>query len=79
MLYEASKQIQLAILDYNSHLSRDKAKNKQGIKTHDSESRGQEEAEIIRETKIKRPLSELLTKKTAKKIYHFVITDLIHS
>ena len=38
------------------------------IKTHDSESRGQEEAAIIRETKITRPLSELFTKKTAKKI-----------
>ena len=29
------------------------------IKTHDSESRGQEEAAIIRETKNMRPLSEL--------------------
>ena len=38
------------------------------IKTHDSESRGQEEAAIIRETKIARPLSELFTRKTAKKI-----------
>ena len=38
------------------------------IKTHDSESRGQEEAAIIRETKITRPLSELFTRKTAKKI-----------
>ena len=38
------------------------------IKTHDSESRGQEEAAIIRETKIMQPLSELLTRKTAKKI-----------
>ena len=37
------------------------------IKTHDSESRGQEAA-IIRETKITRPLSELFTRKTAKKI-----------
>ena len=37
------------------------------IKTHDSESRGQEAA-IIRETKITRPLSELFTSKTAKKI-----------
>ena len=37
------------------------------IKTHDSESRGQEEAAIIRETKITRPLSELFTRKTAKK------------
>ena len=38
------------------------------IKTHDSESRGQEEAVIIRETKITWPLSELFTRKTAKKI-----------
>ena len=38
------------------------------IKTHDSESRGQEEAAIIRETKITRPLSELFTRKTTKKI-----------
>ena len=38
------------------------------IKTHDSESRGQEEAAIICETKITRPLSELFTRKTAKKI-----------
>ena len=38
------------------------------IKTHDSESRGQEEVAIIRETKITRPLSELFTRKTAKKI-----------
>ena len=38
------------------------------IKTHDSESRGQEEAAIIRETKITRPLSELFTRKTANKI-----------
>ena len=38
------------------------------IKTHDSQLRGQEEAAIIRETKITRPLSELFTRKTAKKI-----------
>ena len=38
------------------------------IKTHDSESRGEEETAIIRETKITRPLSELFTRKTAKKI-----------
>ena len=38
------------------------------IKTHDSQSRGQEEAAIIRETKITQPLSELFTRKTAKKI-----------
>ena len=37
------------------------------IKTHDSESRGQEEAAIIRETKNTRPLSELFTRKTAYK------------
>ena len=37
------------------------------IKTHDSESRGQEAA-IIHETKITRPLSDLFTMKTAKKI-----------
>ena len=38
------------------------------IKTHDSESQGQEEAAIIHETKITPPLSELFTRKTAKKI-----------
>ena len=40
------------------------------IKTHDSESPGQEEAAIIHKTKTKitRPLSELFTRKTAKKI-----------
>ena len=38
------------------------------IKTHDSELRGQEETAIICETKIIRPLSELFTRKTAKKI-----------
>ena len=38
------------------------------IKTDDSESRGQEEAAIICETIITRPLSELFTRKTAKKI-----------
>ena len=38
------------------------------IKTHDSESRGQEEAVIIRETKNTRPLSELFTRKTVQKI-----------
>ena len=39
------------------------------IKTHvhGGESRGQEAA-IIRETKITRPLNELFTRKTAKKI-----------
>ena len=38
------------------------------IKTHDSESRGQEEAAIICKTKIMRPLSKLFTRKTTKKI-----------
>ena len=38
------------------------------IKSHDSESQGQEEAAIISETKITRPLSELFTRKAAKKI-----------
>ena len=37
------------------------------IKTHDSESRGQEEAAIIREMKNTRPLSESFTRKTAYK------------
>ena len=37
------------------------------IKTHDSESRGQEEAAIIREIKNTRPLSESFTRKTAYK------------
>ena len=43
-----------------------------GIKTHDSESRGQEEAAIIRETKITRPLSEF-TRKTANKIANALV------
>ena len=38
------------------------------IKTHDSESWGQGEAAIIHETKIMQPLSELFTRKPAKKI-----------
>ena len=38
------------------------------IKTHDSELRGQEEAAIIRETKITQLLSKLFARKTAKKI-----------
>ena len=38
------------------------------IKTHDSESQGQEEAAKIRETKITQPLNELFTRKTANKI-----------
>ena len=37
------------------------------IKTHDSESRGQEETAIIRETKNMRPLSELFTRKFVQK------------
>ena len=37
-----------------------------GIKTHDSESRGQEETAIIRETKNTRPLNELFTRKSVK-------------
>ena len=37
-------------------------------KTHDSESQGQEDAAIMRETKIMQPLSELFTRKTAKTI-----------
>ena len=37
------------------------------IKTHDSESRGQEETAIIRETKNTRPLSELFTRKSVHK------------
>ena len=43
------------------------------IKTHDSESRGQENAAIIRETKITRPLSELFTRKTANKIANALV------
>ena len=38
------------------------------IKSHDSESQGQEEAAIIRKTKVTQPLSELFTRKTTKKI-----------
>ena len=37
------------------------------IKTHDNELQGQEEAAIIHETKITRPLSELFTRKTLRK------------
>ena len=40
----------------------------QGIKTHDSESRGQEETAIICETKNTWPLSELFTRKSVKKL-----------
>ena len=43
------------------------------IKTHDSELRGQEEAAIIRETKITRSLSELFTRKTANKIANALV------
>ena len=43
------------------------------IKTHDSESRGQEKAAIIRKTKITRPLSELFTRKTANKIANALV------
>ena len=38
------------------------------IKTHASESRGQEEPAIIRKTNNTRPLSELFTRKTIQKI-----------
>ena len=38
------------------------------IKTHDGESRGQEETAIIRETKNTQPLSELFTRKSVKKL-----------
>ena len=37
------------------------------IKTHDSESQGQEETAIIHGTKITRSLSKLFTRKTTKK------------
>ena len=42
------------------------------IKTHDSESRGQETA-IIRETKNTRPLSELFTRKSVKKLTNALV------
>ena len=38
------------------------------IKTHDSESQGQEEEVIIRETKITRPLSEYFTRMATQKL-----------
>ena len=38
------------------------------INTHNSESRGEEKAAIICETKIMQLLSELFTRKTSKKI-----------
>ena len=38
------------------------------IKTHNSESRGQEEEVIIHETKITRPLSELFTRRASQKL-----------
>ena len=43
------------------------------IKTHDSESRGQEETAIIRETKNTRPLSELFTRKSVHKTTNTVV------
>ena len=43
------------------------------IKTHDSESRGQEETAIIRETKNTRPLSELFTRKSVYKTTNAVV------
>ena len=43
------------------------------IKTHDSESRGQEETAIIRETKNTRPLSELFTRKFVKKLTNALV------
>ena len=43
------------------------------IKTHDSESRGQEETVIIRETKNTRPLSELFTRKSVKKLTNALV------
>ena len=43
------------------------------IKTHDSESRGQEETAIIRETKNTRPLSELFTRKFVQKITNALV------
>ena len=44
------------------------------IKTHDSESRGQEETAIIRETKNTRPLSELFsTRKSVHKTTNAVV------
>ena len=45
----------------------------QSIKTHDSESRGQEETAIIRETKNTRPLSELFTRKSVKKLTNTLV------
>ena len=43
------------------------------IKTHDSESRGQEETAIIRETKNTRPLSELFTRKSVMKLTNALV------
>ena len=48
-------------------------KHKTLIKTHDSESRGQEETAIIRETKNTRPLSELFTRKSVHKTTNAVV------
>ena len=43
------------------------------IKTHNSELRGQEETAIIRETKNTRPLSELFTRKSVKKLTNALV------
>ena len=43
------------------------------IKTHDSESRGQEETAIIHETKNMQPLSELFTRKSIKKLTNALV------
>ena len=43
------------------------------IKTHNSESRGQEETAIIRKTKNTRPLSELFTRKSVHKTTNAVV------
>ena len=50
-----------------------KARKALCIKTHDSESRGQEETAIIRETKNTRPLSELFTRKSVKKLTNALV------
>ena len=43
------------------------------IKTHDSESRGQEETAIIHKTKNTRPLSESFTRKSVKKLTNTLV------
>ena len=43
------------------------------IKTHDIESQDQEETAIIRETKNTRPLSELFTGKSIKKLTNALV------